>query len=297
MPLTEEQLRLRKSGITATDVVVLAGLSPYRGASPHSVWMEKTGLETPRFDSEALTLGNMLEPITLSMLAQRRCLTLAPGDTAIHAAEKTHIATPDAFVENAGSPMRVGVAEVKAVGIHNARMWGDEDGDVPDHVLAQCAWQMHVVGVPVAYVGALIGTEIRTYRIERDADLEGALVETADRFWRDHVVTKKPPVPDGSDGSAAMVRALVGRPREDIVVASADTEGLAATYFEREAEKKLAEQRLEETKELLMLACAGHEGIKGKGWRLVFKERRESRVEAYVKKAYRHFDIRKVTGR
>ena len=289
--LSPEQHALRATGITATDVVTLAGLNPYRGASAHTIWMSKMGMEAPRQDGEPLQLGHALEPITLAFLARRRSLTLAPAATVVHPEAPTHIATPDAFVE--GAVAREGVAEVKAVGLHNAGMWGEEDGTVPDHVLAQCAWQMHVTGLPVAWVGALIGTEVRTYRVERDGDLEAALVETADRFWRDHVQSKRPPTPDGSDGAAKMVRELVGRPRDGMVAASADAEGLAAAYFALDREKRLAEQRLEETRELLMLACGAHEGLKGDGWRLLFKMRDEARVEAYTKKAYRHFDMRK----
>lgn len=289
MPLTAEQLAMRKTGVTATDVTVLAGLSPFRGSTPHTVWAEKMGLEVPRRFGEQLELGHELEPIVLRRLAMRRDLTLVPGETVRSHLFAHHLATPDALH---APKVPAAVCEAKAVGLHYAETWGAEDEQIPDHVLAQVTWQMHCTGLEEGFVGALIGTEVRTYRVALDHDLVGALVEAADRFWTDHVLTKTPPAIDGSAGSAEMLRALFPRPRGPIVRASAEIEERARAYFALKAEADAAAERLEEAKQGLISACGEAEGIQGKGWRLKYGWRDAVEVKAFTRAAGRAFDMR-----
>ena len=54
-----EWFALRKQGITATDVSVIAGLSPYK--SPFRLWAEKTGRVEDQPVGEAAHRGILLE--------------------------------------------------------------------------------------------------------------------------------------------------------------------------------------------------------------------------------------------
>lgn len=305
MGLTEKQLAMRRTGITATDVRVLAGLDPY-GRTPHDVWRSKVLGDEAMAETEAMSIGSELEPMVLRRLAKKVGLFVLPVDpellTMRHAKVAHHLATPDALL----APTRLhdpeAIAQVKVVGLRAAAEWADADDapdGVPDHVLTQCAWELYVSGHVVEHVGALLGTEVRAYRIELTPDVASlieALREVADRFWRDHVVTNRPPAIDGSEGARRMLKALFPKVTVACVQADAQADQLVRDYFERKTAVAQAEQRLEETRQLLITACGSAEGIVGEGWRLLYKHREGYEVtpKPYTVPAGRHFDLRKV---
>ncbi len=97
------------------------------------------------------------------------------------------LASPDAL----GRHEDIG-AEAKVVGWRMAHHWAEDT--LPDYVRLQCLQNMAVTGRAAWDVVALIGgTDLRVHRVERDPDVEAMLVETIETFWRDHVVTGRPP--------------------------------------------------------------------------------------------------------
>lgn len=294
--MTEKQLAIRRTGITATDVRVLVGMDPH-GRTAHDVWTSKV-LGVDDFKStEATELGEEFEPIVIRRLAMKRGLRVvprAPDDMTIwHPERPTHIATPDAFFDQPS------IGQVKVVGLHNAHLWGRDDdaNKIPDYVLIQVAWEMYVAGMDVEHVGALTGTEVRPYTIVRSEDgiddLIGTLVEEADRFMVDHVIPKRPPEVDGSAGSKRMLSAIWPRHREGAFMrADATVEGLARSYFEASVRRDAALQDVELAAQLLKTATGDLEGIDGDGWRLLLKWRGPT-TYTVDKAGYRHLDIRK----
>jgi predicted phage-related endonuclease len=300
MSLSPRQLALRRTGLTATDLVVLSGLDPYR--TPHDVWADKLGIAVPSAETEPQSLGNELEPIVIRRLAEKRGLYTIPRRmmTVRRKDKPLHLATPDAFFALAPRGSVEALGQVKVVGVGSARAWwpsGVVTG-LPDRVFVQCAWELGVTGLPVDYVGALVGgTEIRTYAVERDADLEellGELEDLAAKWWRDHVVARVPPALDGSEGAARMLRALYPRPRGPRRKAGPLTEQAAREYFDAKRAALEAERQLETAKQQLIDYCGEAVGILGDGWRLAYDYRRAYAVtpRPYVVKAHRHFDLR-----
>jgi predicted phage-related endonuclease len=305
MGLTQHQLAMRRTGITATDVRVLSGLDPY-GRTPHDVWRSKVLGDDTVAESEAMSLGSELEPIVLRRLAEKRGLHILRMDpellTIRHPKTAHHLATPDAFFASSAFHKPEAVGQVKVVGLRGAHEWADDqDGPdgIPEHVLIQCAWELYVAGVVVEHVGALIGTEVRPYRIELTPDvahLIEALQDAANRFWTDHVLTKRPPAIDGSAGAARMLRALFPQPRGPVTRATDEIEGVAAHYLASKRSLAELEQSIETDKQLLITACGDAAGIVGEGWRLKLELREAVEVvpKPYTKAAYRHFDLRRV---
>lgn len=302
MSLTEKQLAIRRTGITATDARVLAGEDPY-GRTPHDVWRSKVLGEEDFIETEAIELGNDLEPIVIPRVAKKVGYHVLRVDpellTMRHRKVEHHVATPDALLARTAFHDAEATAQVKVCGLHAAGEWGKpEDGadGVPDHVLIQDAWEMHVSGHPVSFVGALIGTEVRVYRIELTpdiAELIEATIEVVDRFWRDHVVANRPPTIDGSEGSARMLKALFPRARRPTVRASEEAERAAAMFFEaRDAEKRW-KARKETAQQLLVAACGDAGGLTGDGWRLLYGKRAGYAVQAHEVPEGRRLDIRK----
>jgi putative phage-type endonuclease len=297
--LTAKQLEQRKGGITATDIVALAGLSPFRTA--HDVFLDKCGTAPAWEGNEATSLGNELEPIVLRRLAEKRGLFVLPREpvTLAHPKHARHLATPDAWLSKTRLHDAEALGEAKVVGLRMAEDWGDDgepDGP-PDAVIAQVTWQMHVTGMRLTYIGALLGTEVRTYAVPLDDDLEGALVDTADAFLTDHVDPRKPPAIDGSPSSARMLKGLFPRARAVTTVADEQTNALAAQYLAQAARAKQEGAELEKLKQLLMAACGDAEALSGRGWRLFYKQREATTVAAYERAAYRHFDMREIKPR
>ena len=284
--LTVEQLRMRRTGISATDAVALSGASPWSTA--HDVYASKVDESEPSTGSFATSLGHELEPIVLRHLAEERGLSLTPGETERHPTLTWALATPDANVIVLPSePRRVAVAEVKVVGARLFSRWSDEE--VPDYVAVQCAWQMFVTRTETAYVGALLGTELKTYVLSRDAALESALVELCGRFWERHVLARRPPEPDGSEAAKRMLQAAWPRTIANVVSSTADAEDAARAYLEAKAQREEAAKREEEAKQKLMVSIGEAEGIAGPGWQATWKWQPGGRVEAHERKPARVF--------
>jgi hypothetical protein len=315
MGLTEKQLAIRRTGVTATDVVVLAGL-PYYGRTVHDVWRSKVLGDEVLEETEAMSLGNELEPMIVRRLAAKRGLVVVPrasdAMTVVHATKPTHIATPDAFLARPALPVGVhsattsieALGQAKLIGAEAMRKWGPSEDveQIPDPVLVQVAWELHVTGLPVDYVGALVGAEVRTYavRLEDVEDLVGELEDVAERFMRDHVVTKKPPPVDGTAGAERMLRALHPEPTGPRRRAGPQTEAAARAYFSARAAELDARKAIARAKQELMSFCGGAAGIVGDGWRLKANMRAGYEVgpkSAYVVAPRRRFDCRAVKSK
>lgn len=88
--------------------------------------------------------------------------------------------------------------ETKSVHPNAINGWGKpEDGDEPPaYVTAQAMWGLGITGRSLCYVQAMIGFDVhRVYEIHRDDELIAEIRAQADRFWRYHVLPRRPPPP------------------------------------------------------------------------------------------------------
>lgn len=310
MSLTDVQLAIRRTGLTAGDMRAIVAEDPY-GRTAHDVWCSKMGLEGAFVESEAMSIGNEFEAPVLRRLAEKRGLWVLRRDpqllTMRHPEHAHHIATPDALLAETRLHDPCALGEAKVVGAHAMHEWGEGDDEIPDWTLVQVTWQMHVSRIPVCYVGALCGTMVRTYRVALDTELEGVLVEECDRFHRDHIVTKRPPEVDGSAGSARMLKAMWPRQRDkyDIDVRkdslgrhpeADELERQARAYFEAEQRIKVAESDQELAKQRLLKLATDADSVVGDGWRLFYRHRTVAGY-AVPGKEYRHFDLREIKAK
>jgi putative phage-type endonuclease len=275
--LSEEDLALRRQGISATDAVIIAGVSPY-GRTVHDVYLDKLGLAEPFVQSDEMAMGHRLEPVALAALAEARGLTIVRGKTEQHRIMTWVVASPDGNVLDKPGGDREAVAEAKAVGFRMAHRWG-ESGDpdaIPDDVRVQVTWQMTAARVKRAHVVALLGTEARFYEIEHDDDLSTALLEMCDRFRTRHVLAKVPPPIDGSAASARMVRCLFRRSTHGIIRAPVEAEAIAAAYMASQAAAHAATNALDAAKARLCAIIGDAEGIESDDWVAMWKARKGS---------------------
>jgi predicted phage-related endonuclease len=188
------------------------------------------------------------------------------------------------------------LAEAKAVGIGGFGVWNEEEDNVPEHVWIQVVMQCHVMAAKRVHVGALMGTQVKMYTVEFDDDartLAEAVTERIEQWWRDHIVANKPPRLDGSEGASRMVRELVGKRSNGIMLkASAEANEAARLYFEAKRELEAAEEKKREAQNNLIAICGETDGIVGDGFRMTHKLRAAYDVDAYKVEAKRRFDMR-----
>jgi putative phage-type endonuclease len=254
MALTEEQRALRRQGVTASEVAVLAGLS--RWSTPIAVYEEKLGALPPDEDSLASELGTMLEEPIARLHARRTGLHLVTVGTLRSDTHPLALATPDraAFVgvppvAHVEDPMFLAGAshlvEIKSTSWRMAKDWGEPGTDaVPEEYLCQAVWQMGVTHAPRVEVVALFDKDrLETYVVGWNEELWLGLLEIAQRFWRDCVVAKRPPPPDASERYREYLDRAWPRATGNIVAAppASDVEAIAYTWAKaRELRDKLA---------------------------------------------------------
>lgn len=299
-PFTAEQLDIRRTKLTASDIPAVLGLSPYR--TPADVWRAKVLGEEEYRGNWRTRRGHAVEPIILDAVAEQTGLRVVrrSAETIYHPIFSWLGATPDADVFD-GDHL-VGTCEVKDVGLRMAKHWYDFEGalSVPDYVLVQAQVQATLRRVPRIYVGVWLATddEPRHVQLDSDEELWLGILEGCQRFWTDHVLTGQPPPPMSAEDAARTAKSLFPRhtpakwepstPEHEIVA----TELLEAKRMKTEAESRLksATARMQS----LMGDC---EGVSGRGWKATWKYQDGYEVKAHHVDGYRKFLISEVKAK
>jgi putative phage-type endonuclease len=164
-------LAARRELVTATDIPILLGLSPYRCEA--DLAEEKLGLAEPVESTIRMRIGNALEDLIATAYAEKTGLTtrrvrgLWRSSTVAWAG-----ASPDAKAKGR-------LVELKWTGSRSRFADG-----LPQDIEAQVAWQMLVGDVPVCDVATLtVGDDdIRIHTVERDLATERGLIDIAADF-------------------------------------------------------------------------------------------------------------------
>ena len=191
-------LRYRKRGIGGSDAGAVCGLNPYHTAI--QVYYDKTSDEIEEIDNEAMRQGREFE----DYVAGRFCEASGKKVRRVNAMyydEKNPfmLADVDRMVvgENAG-------LECKTASPYMAEKW--EDGKIPLSYQIQCHHYMSVCNTEAWYIAVLIyGKEFKYYRIEREEQVIADLIRIEKEFWREHVMKRVMPDPDGSKTADAAI--------------------------------------------------------------------------------------------
>jgi putative phage-type endonuclease len=181
-----EWLEARRQGVTASEIAVLMGLSPW--SSPYKLHHQKLGILPGDDLSAAMERGQVLEPYIAGRFRaahQEYDVRGSGRELYAHSERPWQLATPDqlAFERqlcascDAGLPMGctceselgspVALAEYKTASSMDE--WGEPGTDeIPVYYRAQVLWQMDVMGVLCVHVTVLDVPrwEIREYVIE-----------------------------------------------------------------------------------------------------------------------------------
>lgn len=256
MSPSDEDLRL----VGGSDSAAVAGLHPRK--TPLDVWrriVEGYDVEQTR----AMRRGVLLEPVIRQMYVDETGAQLQ-GPITIKAGHRR--ASLDDRTEEK-------VVEFKSANIRQAQHWGDIYTDeVPVEYLVQCQWYMHHARKHVADLVVLLGgDELRTYTLGADAELQGMLVEAAERFWTDYVETRTPPPIDGTESCREWLAARFPKESAPLLAATEEQEAVARRYFAIRDSIAELEREEAELRTRIQAVIGEAEGLRGDDWRITWK--------------------------
>lgn len=180
------------------------------------MWAEKTQtVREPTLSNKYIYWGKALEPLLASKYAELHACRLISSEPLERADKPWFAGTPDRLIVDHGSHypsnramqliLKKRGVEFKTAKSAHWPKWGElgatlKDWDTainhplpPDYV-AQCQWYMRLMDFPEwDLVVKLDSADYREYRLLRDDAWLDAAEERCERFWRDYVLTKRPP--------------------------------------------------------------------------------------------------------
>lgn len=243
MTLSREQMELRRSGVTASEVAAVAGLNPWR--TPIQAWAQKLELEGPEPENENMARGNYLEPALLRWAGDVTGLVVGPGETILRDDLEPHvIATPDGYGYEA-SPLQppTHVIEVKAPQTTSSD-WTDPTIDTqgaPLYYLAQVQWQLLAAKMDRAILAALIRGRLWVYHVDAHEAFQAQLLAMA-RVWWKHVIDRTPPPVSDPGDAYALSRCLRQTSDEIVRVEGAQASEVSALLREYQTAQEAAKK-------------------------------------------------------
>lgn len=266
---TPAWLDARLDRITASDLPILTGNSPYR-SSPLDLWAHKTRLLTAEppdpLTQEMWDLGHALEPV----IAKRyTAITGRPVRRVNRMLQSKAIpwaaASLDRVSARAGDPR---VIELKWL---PWRRWVEGPEPVPAYVQDQVQWQLMVSGYPAADVAVLTGAHVEVHEVLPDAAYQEALLTIATDFWDRHLLPGISPEVDGSEATRRALARLYPADDGSVMEATAELEALMREWRDAKPAAKAAAELEDRIKNAVRLALGEHAMAEGQGWRVTHR--------------------------
>jgi putative phage-type endonuclease len=258
--LTPEDIARRKKFVTATDTPALMGLSPWRNAA--DVFMDKTQ-DVVFQGNDATEAGNLLEP-SVSTWAETQLGKLIGGGWMQH--ENGLIGATLDQMTYMNEPVECKTSGI--VGPGSPHQWGAEYTDeIPDYYLVQVQTQLLVTGAARAFVPALIGGRgFCMYVVNENRDLQAAISATAEEFWTNCVIPRRPP--NNVKPHLETLKRMMRTPGKSVQVA----DELAAEYLRLKEIASVAGKQADEAQAALIEAIGDAEIAIWSGGEFTFKE-------------------------
>jgi len=198
-------LDYRRTGIGGSDLAAIMGLSGF-GTARDIYYSKISELDAVDTDDEnwfAKEYGNALEPLAVKTFEKMYDLdAFVVHKMFRHPVHEFMIADVDGFVnEDAGS---ISILECKSTGTFNREAW--ENGAVPYNYELQCRHYMAVMNLDRAYIICIMGntlSDVYVRVIERDMEIEAAIIQEEKYFWEEHVL-KRSPIPYTENGDLVL---------------------------------------------------------------------------------------------
>jgi len=293
MALSKERIEAGKTGLGGSEIASACGLSKWKSAG--QLWEEKMGLVEPPEVTPAMERGNFLEDGIVRWTAHRTGLNMTTsrdqkGNQPVQFSDRHELcfATPDGTVWTPEKPhVSIATVEVKSPGLGTSADWSDPDempDGIPLYVLPQVMWQMEAAQLRKheAVVAALIGGDIRVYRIGFNDEMVKLLFAKAEEFWT-YVMKKEAPPHDHTAQSAEWIKKFYQQTKGDDLVKLTGQEELdmlkLATRFKNtEQSIKELEATKKEMRARMQDFIRDRAGIEGNGWKATWKTDKQGRI-------------------
>jgi len=265
-----EWLRLRAEGLTASELPVVAGLSPYMSA--FELYCQKKSLAEPTEESDAMWLGTQMEPILGSLFARKTKMKVTPCQKLFRHDEVPWLmATPDFEIEDPetyGLGKGKGMLQTKNTSYRNIKQWQDA---VPFAAQLQNQIEMACTSSKWGAVAGLVGADAREFHFklfDYSPDVFSQVVEIGEKFMH-CLKTNTPPTPGGNDRS--LINKIIGERAESTCELPAEAYPIVQEYMRfkelssalnAQVKEQSAELKARENQLLLMMgkATVGHVG-------------------------------------
>ncbi|NUT31498.1 MAG: hypothetical protein HOV79_00335 [Hamadaea sp.] len=253
----------RRNGIGSSDVPAILDLDDAYTTALH-VWHDKRGEDVDQ-PNEAALWGTLLEETIAQEWCRRNRSVIENMGLLARRGEEWKRASLDRLVRECPlDPARreVCALEVKMRSAFKSARW---HSDVPDDVLAQVAWQLHVTGLDHIHVAVLIGgNDYRQMVVWRDEQVEAYIVPPVTAFWEIAIGQGLAPEPNlrKPDRLIELDEALHPDRVGEIGV---DDVGAVMEYAELSAAKSAIEKQMKPLRAQLGLLAEGHRYVKFSG--------------------------------
>lgn len=257
MDRTAEWHEKRRAGITASEIAVILGLSPFE--SEFSLFWRKLGEIPPIEDNDSMSLGRHLESWVADKFADayRDDFYVLQGGLYANRRRPWQMATPDRVLYSTYfgvSEEPIAVWEGKTASSYDG--WGVSGTDeVPVYYRAQSLWQQDTQEVRHGYLSCLFlhTKQTRHYVIDyHQADVEVMRLAALD--FIDRLNKGEPPPVDGSQAAREALQQLHSSVREKTTAVI--PQDMADEYRAAQQELAAAKKR-KDAAENLVRQCAG----------------------------------------
>jgi predicted phage-related endonuclease len=115
------------------------------------------------------------------------------------------------------------------------------------------------------------GNDLRIYTAHKDAEIERALLEAGERFWRKHILEGIEPEIGATETSARYLRERFPRPTQNLREATPEELEMALEYRDADEVFKLAKEKRDKLKMRLAERIGDAEGITFPGGKITYK--------------------------
>lgn len=247
-------LEARRKGVTASEIAIVMGLSPY--SSPYALYHRKLGNLPEQGETDAMALGKHMESFVADKFEQLRpefTVTGSGRDLWAHPARPWQMATPDRYVTEGSYSARDAIAVLECKIDGGSDEWGEDGTDeIPVHYRCQVLWQMDVMGVSTGYVACLLWNrrQVRVYELTMDdaARKDLSMMRYEAQAFLDRLQWKRAPDIDWRPATADALKRLHPDVEDrDVEVRRMPViqyRAACKAYAEAKRRKQLAENRL-----------------------------------------------------
>lgn len=244
-------LNERRNGIGGSEVAIILGISPWR--TPYSLWLEKTGQDTPEDISNLphVQRGVLGEKIARHLLEQKYLKSFTPKTW--HIEGTPYRCSDDGYSDDLSTILEIKCMSTKAHDEFKKTLV------IPEHYRVQCQWNLFVSkAARCLFVSFNPETEdLVELEVLGNEQEHNHIKQEVDKFW-DLVQSGKPP---------ALGKGDVQRIEEE------DFEADSNRYWELKDQIKKLQEELTQIEIKLHNRCADQPGIMGKTLKVTRYER------------------------